>query len=691
MNKAALGIVAVVVAAVAAGAGYWLGQRPSAPVAGASGQTAPGAGAAKAPGAAGGGAGGPAAGVPVEVVKVATASLPQSITTVGSLRSDESVTIRPEVAGRIAEIDFQEGQRVTKGAVLLRLDPSINEAEVLQARANLTLARSKYERAVDLSKSNFISGQAQRRGREQPARRRGRGRARRGAAREDRDPGAVHRRDRAALGVVGDYVKEGADIVNLESIDLLKVDFRVPEVYLRQVKAGQPLQVALDAYPGKTFEGRVFAVNPLLDAAGRAVVIRAQVKNADASLRPGMFARVRLITSESTDSLVVPEQALVPQGSEQFVFKVVDGHGRARQGRGRAAPRRQGRDGERRDGGTKSSSSRAASTCATACRSRSRAPARRRRRPRPGRGEGRGSRAAGGRRREVGPTAGRRYAGPADAFLTGAPRCNCPRSASSAPSSRRCCRWSSCWSGSSRTRGCRCASTRASTSRWSSVDTTYRGASAEVVESQVTKALEDSLAGIEGVELMTSQSRSERSQINVRFRLTRDPDSAAADVRDKVSRVRGRLPDTVDEPVIAKVEADSQPIIYMAVQAGSQTPLEASDYVARYIKPRLSVLPGAADVRIFGERQVSMRIKLDRTRLAGYRLTVQDVEDAIRRQNVEIPAGRIESTAASSPSSPRPTCRRPSSSTRSSSPTSAATRCACATSAPSRSARSTSG
>ncbi len=178
-----------------------------------------------------------------------------------------------------------------------------------------------------------------------------------------------------------------------------------------------------------------------------------------------------------------------------------------------------------------------------------------------------------------------------------------------------------------------------------SVNTTYRGASAEVVESQVTKVLEDSLAGIEGVELMTSQSRSERSQINVRFTLKRDPDSAAADVRDKVSRVRAKLPDTVDEPVIAKVESDSQPIIYIAVEAGSLSPLEASDYIKRYVQPRLSVLPGAADVRIFGERQVSMRIDLDRTRLAAYKLTVQDVEDAIRRQNAEIPAGRIESQA----------------------------------------------
>ena len=176
-----------------------------------------------------------------------------------------------------------------------------------------------------------------------------------------------------------------------------------------------------------------------------------------------------------------------------------------------------------------------------------------------------------------------------------------------------------------------------------SVSTSYPGASADVIESAITKVLEDSLAGIEGVELMTSSSRPETSQINVRFRLTRDPDSAAADVRDKVARVRARLPDNVDEPVIAKVEADAFPIIWMAVTAGSRSSLEVSDYLARYVKPRLSVLPGAADVWIFGERRTSMRINVDRDRLAGYRLTPADVEDALRRQNVELPSGRIES------------------------------------------------
>ncbi len=178
-----------------------------------------------------------------------------------------------------------------------------------------------------------------------------------------------------------------------------------------------------------------------------------------------------------------------------------------------------------------------------------------------------------------------------------------------------------------------------------SVDTTYKGASPEVVESQVTKPLEDQLAGIEGVDVMTSRSRSERSLINIRFNLTRDPDAAAAEVRDKVSRARRFLPDEIDEPIIGKVEADSQPIIYIAVESGPYSAIQTSDIINRYVKTRLSVLPGAAEVRVFGDRQPSMRIYVDRDKLAGYNLTVQDVEAALRSQNVEIPAGRIESRA----------------------------------------------
>jgi multidrug efflux pump len=175
------------------------------------------------------------------------------------------------------------------------------------------------------------------------------------------------------------------------------------------------------------------------------------------------------------------------------------------------------------------------------------------------------------------------------------------------------------------------------------VDTTYRGASAEIIESQVTKPLEDSLAGIEGVEVITSISRAENSQISVRFKLERPPDSAAADVRDRVSRVRNKLPDSVDEPVIAKVEADANPIIWIAFSSDKHSALEVTDFASRIVKPRLQTLPGAADVRIFGDRKFAMRVWLDRARLAAYQLTPADVEDALRKQNVEVPAGRIES------------------------------------------------
>ncbi len=309
MNKTTLAVLAVLGIAVAAGAGYWFGQQ-RAPVTTAAAPAGPAAG--------------PPA-VTVEAVKVATASMPQTITAVGSLRSDESITVRPEVAGRISAILFNEGQRVSKGATLVKLDPSINVADVEQARANLKLAKSKFDRAVDLAKSNFISGQAK----DEAENNLRVAEASLQLAEAKLAKTEIKAPFSGVIGLrvvsVGDYVKEGADVVNLEAIDPLKVDFRVPEIYMKQVQVGQALEVSLDALPGKTYEGKVYAINPLVDATGRSIVIRAQVKNADTSLRPGMFARVRLITRDAQDALVIPEQAIVPQGEEQYVFRVVDG------------------------------------------------------------------------------------------------------------------------------------------------------------------------------------------------------------------------------------------------------------------------------------------------------------------------------------------------------------------------------
>jgi multidrug efflux pump len=176
-----------------------------------------------------------------------------------------------------------------------------------------------------------------------------------------------------------------------------------------------------------------------------------------------------------------------------------------------------------------------------------------------------------------------------------------------------------------------------------SVTTRYPGASAAIIESQVTQVLEGSIAGIEGIDILESTSRAETSRITVRFRLEINPDVAASDVRDRVSRVRGRLPDEIDEPIIAKVEADAQPVIYLAFTSDRMNALELTDYVDRFVVDRLKNLTGVADVTIFGERRYAMRIWVDRERLAAYNLTVQDIESALRTQNVELPSGRIES------------------------------------------------
>ena len=310
MNKAVIALVAVVLAAAAGFVGFWFGQQkdvgPAAQVAAPKSNPA-------------------AASVVVEASKVAKVALPQGITAVGSLRSDESVTVRPEVAGRINSIHFHEGERVVKGAPLVKLDTSVTEAEERQARANLTWATQKYQRALGLEKQGFISSQAK----DEAENNLKVSEAALALAEAKLAKLTITAPFSGIIGLrsvsVGDYVKEGADMVNLEAIDPLKVDFRVPEVYLTQLRVGQTLELTLDAMPGKTYEGKLLAINPLIDAAGRSVVIRAQVKNQDAALRPGMFARVSLFTRNVQEALVVPEQAIVPQGEEWFVYRVVDG------------------------------------------------------------------------------------------------------------------------------------------------------------------------------------------------------------------------------------------------------------------------------------------------------------------------------------------------------------------------------
>lgn len=176
-----------------------------------------------------------------------------------------------------------------------------------------------------------------------------------------------------------------------------------------------------------------------------------------------------------------------------------------------------------------------------------------------------------------------------------------------------------------------------------SVSTTYPGANAEIIESQVTQVLETQLSGIAGIDVVTSTSRAETSAITVRFTLGTDPEVAAAEVRDRVSRARRNLPDEIDEPIVAKVEADAQAIMYVAFTSDAQSSLEITDTLNRTVVDRIQNLPGVSEARILGAREYSMRVWIDARKLAGYGLTIQDVETALSSQNIEVPAGRIES------------------------------------------------
>lgn len=311
--------VAVAAAGIGlASAGAWWFQNRVAPTPAAAGVPA------GAPPKAAPGGGGRPAGVPgVEVTQVKTLRIQDDAQAVGTLRSRQSVTLRPEVSGRIAQIGFADGARVRRGQLLVQLDDVLQRAELSQAQAQLSIARANLKRNQELVAQNFVAqrvldeSQASLQVAEaQVALAQARLQRMRVTAPFD---GTVGLRSIN----LGEYVKDGADLVNLEDTSALLVDFRLPERYQTRIKPGQSVQVQLDAVPGQSFVARVQAVDPLLDANGRSVAVRAVLPPSPAGdLRPGMFARVLTVFSVNEAALVVPEEALVPQGGKQFVFRL---------------------------------------------------------------------------------------------------------------------------------------------------------------------------------------------------------------------------------------------------------------------------------------------------------------------------------------------------------------------------------
>lgn len=262
--------------------------------------------------------------VKVEVAAVESVRLERSISAVGTLRSHDSVMLRPEISGRIAEINFSEGGKVARGQLLVRLDDSVAKARLQQAKANQKLAGSQYRRSVELSRQGFVSSQA----RDDAASNLAVQEAAVALAEAELQKTAIRAPFDGLAGLrtvsVGDYVGPGADLVPIEAIDPLNVDFRIPEQFLSAVAVGSRLQVSFDALAGMKREGSVGAISPQIDVGGRSLLLRANVPNPDHLLRPGLFARVHLELAE-TQGLVVPESALSPSGDAQYVFRVDDG------------------------------------------------------------------------------------------------------------------------------------------------------------------------------------------------------------------------------------------------------------------------------------------------------------------------------------------------------------------------------
>ena len=269
--------------------------------------------------------GGKPQGPPVKVAMVRESAVTDDVTAVGSLLAEESVVIRPEIAGRIVKIHFIEGQSINAGAPLVSMDTSDLRAKLAANEADVTVNRQRFERAKNMAGQKFVSQQAVDEANSNLSR---------AIALKQETLAQVAKAEirapfKGMLGLrkvsTGAYLRAGEDIVNLEDIGSLKLDFRVPEAFLSKIAKGQDVNVRVDAFPKETFSGKIFAIEPAIDAQTRTVLLRARIPNAESKLMPGLFARVNLILERRGTALVVPEEAIVPKGSASLVVKVVDG------------------------------------------------------------------------------------------------------------------------------------------------------------------------------------------------------------------------------------------------------------------------------------------------------------------------------------------------------------------------------
>ncbi len=320
VSKVIYSAVAAFGIAVASGAAWWYQQPKNSPAQSLD-ATASAAGAPQV--AASGSSGGRPPSV--EVAKVEVARLTDDTQAVGSLRSRRGVVLRPEISGRITQLNFTDGQRVKKGQVLVQFDDQLPQAQIQQSMAELSIALANQKRNQELVAQNFIS----QRSLDESAANLEVAQAKLALSKAAAERLKIVAPFDGIAGIrvvnVGDYLKDGADIVNIEDIDAIFVDFRLPERFQAKVKRGQTAMLDMDALPGRKYSAKIQAIDPLIDANGRSVGIRGCIDNRQLQLRPGMFARVNAVFGVRENARVIPEEAIVPQGGKQFVIRLLPG------------------------------------------------------------------------------------------------------------------------------------------------------------------------------------------------------------------------------------------------------------------------------------------------------------------------------------------------------------------------------
>lgn len=263
--------------------------------------------------------------MPVETTAVRVADSDRLLSAVGSLRSEESVVIAAEIAGRIEKIGFSEGEKSKEGNLLIQLDSAVFQAELDRAVANRDLSKSNYQRAENLLKDRAVSALE----RDEAYAKWQLDEANVRLANAQLAKTSIKAPFAGTLGLrqvsLGDYIQPGQPLVNLEAIEQLKVEFSIPEKYLAEVKTGQKVELQSDAYPQRTFAAKVYAIDPHVNEQSRSLVVRGLLDNAGHQLFPGQFVKVQLSVATRANALFIPEQALIPQPTTKLVFKVIDG------------------------------------------------------------------------------------------------------------------------------------------------------------------------------------------------------------------------------------------------------------------------------------------------------------------------------------------------------------------------------